>query len=210
MSKKQTKPDTEELIMEAANKVFTRKGLSGARMQEIADEAKINKSLLHYYYRSKEKLFAAVFKIAVNKFMPDGIHILNSDKSLFEKIEVFSEKYIKLIMRNPYIPMFVLHELNKNPKGIANSLFSMVQNLDFNPVEKFKNDVQAEIENGTIRKDTKAEHLFVNMLSMSIFPFAGRPLIQKIGFDDNAKKYDTFIKERTTEVSKFIINSIKI
>jgi len=53
--------DTEKIILEAARQVFIRKGFDGARMQEIADEANINKALLHYYFRSKDKLFMAIF-----------------------------------------------------------------------------------------------------------------------------------------------------
>ena len=209
MSEKPLKTGTEELILDAAKKVFTNKGLSGARMQEIADEAKINKSLLHYYYRSKEKLFAAVFKVVLNNFLPKGLKILNSDESLFTKIKVFSKEYVNLLMKNPYLPLFILNEINKNPKGIAGSIFNMVQNLDFNVIDKFKSDVKTEIEEGTIKEDTKAEHLFVNILSMCIFPFVGRPLIQKVGFENDTDKYDKFLKERTNEVSNFIINSIK-
>ena len=51
---------TEEKIIIAARNIFTKKGMNGARMQEIADEAGINKALLHYYYRNKEQLFFAV------------------------------------------------------------------------------------------------------------------------------------------------------
>ena len=52
---------TEEKILEAAKEVFMKYGLYGARMQDIADTAGINKALLHYYFRSKEKLFDAVW-----------------------------------------------------------------------------------------------------------------------------------------------------
>ena len=52
---------TEERILEAAKRVFHAKGYDGARMQEIADEAGVNKSLVHYYYRNKDNLFQAVF-----------------------------------------------------------------------------------------------------------------------------------------------------
>ncbi len=52
---------TEQNILNAAISVFQKKGMAGARMQEIADEAGINKAMLHYYYRSKQLLFDAVF-----------------------------------------------------------------------------------------------------------------------------------------------------
>ena len=65
---KKLETNTEELIFESAIKIFHSKGLAGARMQEIADEAGINKAMLHYYFRSKLLLFEAVFKKATELF----------------------------------------------------------------------------------------------------------------------------------------------
>ena len=75
--------NTEQKIHEAAKTVFIRKGLEGARMQEIADEAGINKALLHYYFRTKDKLFEAVFADAFYKMVPNIIGSLKSDIPLF-------------------------------------------------------------------------------------------------------------------------------
>ncbi|HNA17232.1 MAG TPA: helix-turn-helix domain-containing protein, partial [Ferruginibacter sp.] len=54
--------DTEQKILESARNVFIQKGLAGARMQDIADHAGVNKALLHYYFTSKDKLFNIVFE----------------------------------------------------------------------------------------------------------------------------------------------------
>ena len=61
---------TEQKIREAARKVFQAKGMHGARMQDIADTAGINKALLHYYFRSKDQLFEAIFKEALQQLIP--------------------------------------------------------------------------------------------------------------------------------------------
>ena len=87
--------DTEQLILSAARKVFIEKGLDGARMQEIADEAGINKALLHYYFRSKEKLFSMIFQEEMSKFFPRMVMLLSSaDISIEEKIRGFVNNYI--------------------------------------------------------------------------------------------------------------------
>jgi len=113
---------TEQLILGAAKKVFIRKGLDGTRMQEIADEAGINKSLLHYYFRSKDKLFDVIFKEIVMSFAPRIVEILNSPISLFDKIELFVATYIDLLLKNPYIPGFLVNEVSKNPERIVSAL----------------------------------------------------------------------------------------
>ncbi len=68
MAKTNKNKDTEGQILNAAENVFQKKGMDGARMQEIADEAGINKAMLHYYYRSKQLLFEAVFTNAFLTF----------------------------------------------------------------------------------------------------------------------------------------------
>lgn len=201
--------ETEEIILEAAKKVFIDKGLTGARMQEIADEAKINKSLLHYYYRTKEKLFGAVFNAVVGKFLPNTLNIIKTDKSFFEKIEVFVCDYITLLQKNSTIPNFILSEVNRNPNGIPNLMMNVVNSLGFNVVETFIKMVDDEVKKGTI-KPIDARQLFVNILSLCIFPFIGKPIIMKIGFNDDEILYKRFIEDRKTEISKFVINSIKI
>src|SRR5690606_40702738 len=106
---------TEEKIFEAAFKVFQSKGFTGARMQEIADEAGINKAMLHYFFRSKEKLFEAVFMKAFGKLAPQINEIFNSDDDLFEKIRKFTASYITFVIEYPFLPQFIIQEMNNNP-----------------------------------------------------------------------------------------------
>ena len=123
---KKTEINTEELIFESAIKIFHSKGLAGARMQEIADEAGINKAMLHYYFRSKQSLFEAVFKKAFMQLAPQIHQVLNSDDTLFEKIQNFADKYISFVMENRFLPTFIIQELNNNP-DFANQFFSQAE-----------------------------------------------------------------------------------
>src|SRR5438046_9561187 len=103
----------EEKIIAAARKVFLSKGLAGARMQDIADEAGINKALLHYYFKNKQKLFEEIFMDAAGKLFPRINVIFRSDEPLFVKIEQFCNEYITVVLENPYLPLLVLNELNQ-------------------------------------------------------------------------------------------------
>lgn len=102
---------TEGLIFDAALQVFQRKGLAGARMQEIADEAGINKSMLHYYFRSKELLFKEVFLLSFKQFIASVVPVLNQEIPWEEKIPLLVEHYILSIQKNPDLPIFIINEL---------------------------------------------------------------------------------------------------
>jgi len=194
----------EEKILSAARVVFENKGMSGARMQEIADEAKINKSLLHYYYRSKQLLFEAVFKKAFNKLAPQINIILNSDQSICDKIINFSNNYTSFMLKHPYLPNFILQELNRNP-GFVKELISVD---NFPNIKNFKMQIEKAVSDGKIRP-IEAEQLFINILALNIFPFISAPLIK--GFiNASDKEYNTILEKRKTEIADFIIKSIKL
>src|SRR5215210_1809307 len=98
-----TDGETEQLILEAARQVFIRRGTQGARMQEIAKEAGVNQALLHYYFRSKERLAAAVFQMVAGRILPALIDTLGSDLSLSEKIDRLIALYLQNLALNPFL-----------------------------------------------------------------------------------------------------------
>jgi len=195
--------NTEEQILDAAKNVFQSKGMDGSRMQEIADKAGINKAMLHYYYRSKQLLFEAVFKNAFSLLAPQLNTILNDDSSLEDKIKNFTIDYTIFMMKHPYLPNFIIQELNRNEDFIL----KLIENTGFPNLKKFKEKVADEIKQGTI-KPIDADQLFVNIIALNIFPFLGKPLIKAIT-DKDEKTYKAFVVQRKTEVANFIINSIK-
>jgi len=201
--KKTKDENTEEKILNAAKNVFQSKGMDGARMQEIADNAGINKAMLHYYYRSKQLLFEAVFKNAFSLLSPQLNTILNDDSSIEDKIKNFTFNYISFIIKHPYLPNFIFQELNRNPDFIS----KIQKTIGFPNIDKFKKQLHVEIEKG-ILIPIKAEQLLINILALNIFPFIAAPLIKTITNSDN-KAYKELIEVRKTEVSSFIINSIK-
>src|ERR1700760_2981046 len=98
---------TENQIFEAALKVFQKKGLAGARMQEIADEAGINKSMLHYYFRSKDKLFLEVFRCSVQDFKAGLYPILDQEGPWEESIRNLCGYYMEFMSKNPDLALFI-------------------------------------------------------------------------------------------------------
>lgn len=198
-----TNLDTEGQILEAAKDVFQQKGMDGARMQEIANKAGINKAMLHYYYRSKQLLFEAVFSNAFALLAPQLNKILNSDSPIEEKVRDFTHNYISFIAKHPYLPNFIIQELNRNPKFLE----KIQQSAAFPSLDKFKAQVASEVEQG-ILKPTNGEQLFINIISLNIFPFVATPLIKGLLKVDD-KGFEQIMDQRKIAVSEFIINSIK-
>lgn len=196
---------TEEKILEAATTVFVEKGKAGARMQEIADRAGINKALLHYYYRSKDKLFESVFSVVIKQLLlPRVIKILHSEKDIFELIRKFTDFYVETLIKNPFLPLFVIEEINKSPNRLSSAFLKSGL-----PVQEIIGNFEKAMDDGIIRR-MDPRQIIINLISMCIFPFAARNMVLPIIFQNNKNEYKKFIEARKSEVAEFIIQSIKI
>ncbi|HZK07086.1 MAG TPA: TetR/AcrR family transcriptional regulator [Bacteroidales bacterium] len=198
-----TTSDTEQIILQAARQEFISKGYDGARMQAIATEAGINKALVHYYFRSKQKLFDAVFLEVFAKILPQVDHLTDGTVDIFTGLHSFISGYIDVIIQNPHIPGFILHELNRNQDGIARLFAPKMLQLQL-----FVARLEQEMQLGNI-KTMDANHLFANILGLCIFPFIARPILQLMLMNDDTARWQQFVAERKEEVYQFIYNSIQ-
>lgn len=194
---------TEQKILEAARQVFFDKGMHGARMQDIADKAGINKAMLHYYFRSKDKLFETIFMDASNHFFPMLNAIIESDKTVFEKIEVLCIEYINQVGKMPYLPVFILSEASRQQQVFLKKLWTR-QKL---PLKSFTGMIETAVKEKKI-KPVDPLQLLMNILSLCIFPFAAQPIFQHAA-GISKKDYETMIEERKKIVPQLIIQSIK-
>jgi TetR/AcrR family transcriptional regulator len=195
--------ETEEKIFIAAQRVFQEKGFSGARMQEIADEAAINKSMLHYYYRSKEKLFLKVFQNSVKRIFPEIMHILGSDQSLRAKVESIVDFYYQTFRQNPFLPAFVVHEMNQNPVRFR----EFMETLNIQLPVKFIEQIQGEIEKGRMMP-IKPHQFLMNVVGLCMMPFMVRNMVQVL-FRLDEKAYWDFLEERRKLIPKLIFSGVQ-
>ena len=193
---------TEEKILEAAKTVFHRKGFEGARMQEIADEAGINKALLHYYFRTKENLFDSVFRAAFREIFTKLFTTVDANIPLEDKLKNLINEYISFLQENAYIPGFILAELNQNPEKII-EVFKSAQVSPLMLFERIKKSVSDE----KLGK-TDVREMFINILALCIFPIVARPMLQHI-LEFSDKEYDQFIEKRKKSLPLFIMNAIR-
>ncbi len=195
---------TEDRIFDAATEVFTEKGLDGSRMQDIADSAGINKSLLHYYYRTKDRLFNAVFEKIATEMFSKFAPVFDENLSLEDKIRFFYREHITFLRKNPKLPAFLLNEINRNPARLK----KIISNLD---IERFWNILYAqhgkELEEYNITRE-KLPQLMTTMAAISVFPFAARGIfeciLEKAGVD-----FDSYLEERKEFAAEFVIKAIK-
>lgn len=202
MINKVLESETENNIKEAARKIFQRRGYDGARMQDIADEAKINKAMLHYYFRSKDHLFESVFQDAAMKLFPVITTIIESDMELEEKIKKLIHNYIDFIIANPHVPGFVLHELTQNPDRMKQFVAS---NVLIRP-QKFFAQIQDGVAAGKYIPISPLQ-LMVTIVASCIFPFVAKPMLHTLfGLDQDA--FDAFVEQRKEQMTLFILNGL--
>lgn len=194
---------TEEKIFNAARTVFQKKGFAGARMQEIADEAGINKAMLHYCFKNKQLLFEAVFMNAFGQLAPQINGIFNSQDTVFDKIKKFTNSYITFVIHNPYLPQFIIQEMNNNPEFVMSFLNN---NNRPNPALLIA-QIEKEIADGII-KSINPKQLLLDIFSMTVFPFAAQMMVKGI-LRISDSEFNAMMEERKTIIAEQIINSIK-
>ncbi|MDE5419526.1 TetR/AcrR family transcriptional regulator [Labilibaculum sp. DW002] len=204
MKENKKSEETQELILKTAKQIFAKKGYAGARMQEIADRAGINKALLHYYYKNKEKLFEQIFTEAFINLARPMASFLADESELFQKIRKICHLYQTVLSEYPFIPNFVLNEVNTDPSRIIR-LINIEGVMD--GMEKTLVQIKKASEDGVIREIDPRE-LILNIISLSIFPVVARPLAKELLFKE--VNMDEMLKKRADQVANFVIQSIRI
>jgi TetR/AcrR family transcriptional regulator len=201
--------DTERRILDAANIVFVRGGTAGARMQEIADEAGVNKALLHYYFRSKDRLAQAVFQRVASGLFARLALLLTSEVELNDMVRGIVSLYLDQLSETPYAPAYVLSEVNHHPER-ADQFLAMLQQVGAHPghaMDLLQKRIDAQARAGAMRP-IPARQFFVNLVSLCVFPFAARPLLCAIlGFDAHA--FTEFIRQRRTQLPEFFLQAMR-
>jgi AcrR family transcriptional regulator len=202
---------TEEIILEAAHRVFLRRGSAGARTQEIADEAGVNKALLHYYFRSKERLAAAVFARAASKLLPPVIATLASDDELETKVERVIQIELDVLLRHPYLPGYIISELTHNPDRVRQLVAALtgvsIDELAPQVLGAIARQIKLAAREGRMRP-ISPDQFILNLLSLCIFPFAARPMVQAILQLDDAG-FARLIAKRKRELPAFFLQGLR-
>jgi AcrR family transcriptional regulator len=193
---------TETKIVESAAHLFYQKGKAGTSMQDIADKAGITRTLLNYYFRSKDKLFEAVFRKALGSFVPVLAEMIHSNRPFSEYLPGMIETIIDTLIDNPQIPVFVLQELSSNPERMPQIIKEMGINTDV-ALENLINN------NDFDKLPFDPRHAIMNVISLCIFPFAARPVVQEVIFGGDEKAYLQGMRDRKKILPQMILKSIE-
>ena len=173
-------------------KVFFREGRFNATTQDIADAAGINRTLIHYYFRSKELLLLTAFEKTQEVYNKKTDAILLSDLPFKEKTERFIDDFLKKLEDYPYLEPFWSSEIMYQQMG-KESLLPVPENPP-PPLLKYIKEVEAEMQKGTI-KNNKPIHFLMNLFSLMVHPILMKPLQKNLfGIDEN--KHQAIIRER--------------
>lgn len=177
----------ENRILETAKSVFMEKGYSDTSMSEIAERVGINRPGLHYYFRTKDKMFHAVFGTIVQTLVPQFQEILcQKDLPFAERIGQIIDVYYQILQQNPYLPLFILRELHRD----MNSIFSAFHHQSVSHFfEELKEELQAEMDSGRLRQ-VPLRVVFCTFYSALVFPFLSKDLLTQTMMQDHEEFED--------------------
>lgn len=203
--------DTESKILEAARRVFIRRGTTGARVQEIAAEAGVNQALVHYYFGSKEALAERVFFEAAGRLLQAMSVLADPTATLEQLIERFVVAYIDTVRQTPFVPGYILAETTQHPERLdalmQRALGAVPGQIAAMARVRIEALISAHVAAGTMRPITPRQ-LLVHVLSLVAFPFVARPVLAAV-LSVEGSSFDDFLDERRRELPSFILNALR-
>lgn len=195
----------EEKIIEVAKTLFIEKGYAETSMSEIAAKAGINRPGLHYYFRTKDKMFEAVFGDILLSIVPKIFDIISQkDMNIERRIEEMIDTYYALFIDNPKLPMFMMREINRD----SNLLIKTATQLNIH--EKFRHSldsIEQEMKEGKL-KQVPIRFMFYNISSLLTIPFLTQDLTYSILLEEG-ETFEDMLEEWKPYIIKQLLNLIE-
>jgi len=197
---------TEQKIIAAATEVFLQRGKGGARMQEIADKAGINKALLHYYFRSKERLYDEVFRRQISAFFDELFSAALEMENIADFLHTFIHNYLDTVSAHPQVLRFVLWEIEEGGEKMVEILHQKLleRGLPALPIPRL---IQRAVNRGELRP-VDPVHLMMSVIGMCLYPFIARPIVENL-FPGVVVNSPEFLEKRKTEIFNLVWQGIQ-
>ena len=201
----------EELILEAAMDEFIEHGWSGARMQSIADRAGINKALLHYYFRSKEKLYERIVYRTMNHLFSTLLKQIQDKDNFEDFLKTFIETIIDITAENPRLPMFIMQELSRGGKSVLVILSDVLSKTDPPVTRVILQTINRAVVEEKICNINPIQFVLTLLGSCLYFSMA-EPIVMKIGAMNGCMEgFDrkAFLEERKKEIFTVLYRGLR-
>jgi TetR/AcrR family transcriptional regulator len=196
--------ESRERILNAAHAVFLRKGTANSRTQEIADEAGVNKALVHYYFGTKSALADAIFERALGTITPRIFGILaDPNRTIEEKVPAIVREQIDFHSTRPYLAGYLLSEMHAEPERVAR----LIGGQGGVPLDVIRRQLREAARAGKLRP-ISAEQFVVNLMGLLIFPFAIRPALGALLSLDSTR-WPAFLEERRRLLPDFFLAGLR-
>ena len=192
-------PDMEVKILEAAKVVFVRKGYESTKMSDIAAEVGIGRTALHYYFRTKEMLFDAIFGHIIAVVVPNIESIASIDCPFLNKMEKIIPIYADILSRNPLLPIFVAKEMNRDVLHLLQTIGKNTARLS--PLLKIKDQLLDEMDKGILQKIPLID-VISTLMSLLVFPMLTRNMLTILFLEGNSQAFTEFYEQRRALVAK--------
>ena len=198
--------EVEKRIIEAARQVFVRKGFEASTMSDIAAEAGIGRTAMHYYYRTKELLFDAVFDQLLGALLPNISRVVDQDTPCLEKIPQLVDIYVAIVQANPLLPIFLVNELNRDPQHVYQTILKKPERI--NSMLLLRKKMEEEMEAGTLKKQPLI-YVVSTLISLVIFPMLIRNPLTTLFLEDDVTRFDAFLEGRKPFITGLMLDILR-
>lgn len=185
---------TEQLIKDTAKRMFFAEGKLHATTQDIADAAGVNRTLLNYYFRSRDILFEQVAIEARTEMSAELDSVFSADLEFKEKVQQLINVFMDQAMKYPYREMYVITEMNRSEKTVPEEKKVRIM--------KFLKEIDAEMENGKIKKMDPRQFL-MNLFALMVYPLLSNCLNKSL-YNINDTEYLKLMKDRKKLIFEMI------
>lgn len=198
---------TEDRIFEAALRVFARKGRDGARMQEIADAAEINKAMLHYYFRDKASLYEAVFDYVFGQIVASFGEAMEEADSFEATLRAFVDGYVEFVSGHLDVMRLMVNEMLAGAPVLRERARRFMHESERVPPRRFLVRLQQAVERGEVRAVDPA-HTMVTVIAACVFSLLAHPLVVFL-FPEGLGDRTTYVEARKAHVFDVLYHGLK-
>lgn len=202
-----TEMTTEQKILIAAREEFAQKGFYGAKTISIAQAAGVTHAMLHYYYRTKQRLYDRIAEDNLNRmFSVLSMSVTDDKGSIFDTTRSIIEMQMDFFSKNPQIPRFIINELSR-----TTSIINLITDNAKNKFDTLISLLHKQITEGVRQNQCRyvnADTILLDILSLDIAPFILLPELLTI-FIQGDMTFQDFIALRTQENIMTIHSKLK-